>query len=309
MMLHPDDFEHHYTRVNGIRMHYVKAGSGPRLLVLLHGFPECWWSWRHQLALFMPGHPAAAGEAGAGARLAERFTVVAPDLRGYNETDRPGWGYELDVLVSDIVELIGQLGHTKAIVAGHDWGGAIAWALAISHPQRVERLIVMNAPHLARFAESLRGNWRQVLRSWYMLFFQLPWLPEAMLRADDYAGIERIIRGSAIDKTRFTDEDIRVYKSAMAQPGALTGALNYYRAMLRQGDRGMFRGTGMRVPAPTLLVWGEEDIALGKELTYGTERFVPDLRVRYIPNCSHWVQQEQPELVNQYMLEFLADLA
>jgi epoxide hydrolase 4 len=303
---HASDFTHHYTRVNGIRMHYVQAGSGPTLVVLLHGFPECWWSWRHQLALALPGHPAG-GTDGPIAPFAERFTLVAPDLRGYNETDKPDWGYELDVLVSDVVELIGQLGHDRAVVVGHDWGGAIAWALAITYPQRVERLIVMNAPHLAKFSEALAGNWRQMLRSWYMLFFQLPFLPEAALRANNYEAIERAFRDMAIDKSRFTDEDISIFKSAMAQPGALTAALNYYRAM-RQGSRGMFRSTGMRVAAPTLLVWGEADTALGKELTYGTERFVPDLLIRYIPNCSHWIQQEQPELVNQYILEFLADL-
>ena len=167
-MLHPQDFDHRYLRVNGIRMHYAQAGAGERLLVLLHGFPECWWSWRHQLALFMPQH-APEGERAECAALAERFTVVAPDLRGYNETDQANWGYELDVLVNDVVALIRELGHTRAIVAGHDWGGAVAWALAIAYPQRVERLIALNAPHPARFAEAIGQGWRQRLRSLYML--------------------------------------------------------------------------------------------------------------------------------------------
>jgi epoxide hydrolase 4 len=304
-MLHPQDFDHRYIRVNGIRMHYVKAGSGKRLIVLLHGFPECWWSWRHQLALFMPSH---RDEIAQGAALAERFTVVAPDLRGYNETDRPGWGYELDVLVNDVVSLIRELGHTSAVVAGHDWGGNIAWSLAIAYPQRVERLIALNIPHPTLLAEAIGKNWRQTLRSWYVLFFQLPFLPETAIRANDYESIERAFRDLAIDKSRFTDEDIRIFKAAIAQPGALTAALNYYRALVQQGSRGMFAGTGMHVSAPTLMIWGEEDIALGKELTYGTERFAPDLRIKYIPNCSHWVQQERPDLVNRYMLEFLGEL-
>jgi pimeloyl-ACP methyl ester carboxylesterase len=248
------------------------------------------------------------GAPGGGATPGERFTAVAPDLRGYNETDSPAWGYELDVLVNDVVSLIRELGPTKAILVGHDWGGVIAWALAIAYPQRVERLIVLNAPHPARFAEELGRNWRQMLRSWYMVFFQLPFLPEAAISYDDYAGLERIFRGTAVDSSHFGDEDIRMFKAALSRPGALTAALNYYRALMRQGSRGMFRGTDMRVHAPTLMIWGEQDMALGKELTYGTERFVPDLRIRYLPRCSHWVQQECPMEVNSAILEFLSGL-
>ena len=294
-MLHPDDFAHRYIQINGIRMHYAQAGTGEQPIIFLHGFPECWWSWRHQLALFRSD-------------LGARFTAIAPDLRGYNETDRPAWGYELDVLVNDVVSLIRELGHTRAIIVGHDWGGIIAWSLAIAYPHRVERLIAMNTPHPARFAEELRHNWRQWLRSWYAAFFQLPFLPEAVLRAHDYALIEWIFRGTAVDKECFTDADIRIFKSAIARPGALTAALNYYRMLVREGDRGMFSGTGMKVHVPTLMIWGEEEAAMGKELTYGTERFVPDLRILYIPRCSHWVQQEFPAEVNSAMLEFLSGL-
>jgi pimeloyl-ACP methyl ester carboxylesterase len=290
--MHPDTFDHRYIFVNGIRMHYVHAGAGGRLLVLLHGFPEFWWSWRYQI-------PA----------LSRHFTVVAPDLRGYGETDKPAWGYDLDVLVNDVVSLIRELGHTRAIVAGHDWGGNLAWSLAIAYPQRVERLIALNMPHPALIARALGRNWRQMLRSWYFLFFQLPLLPEALIRANDYMFVERAFRGMALDKSRFDDQTIEQFKAALAQPGALTAAINYYRALFQRGARGMFHGTGMRVQAPTLMIWGEQDFALGKELTYGTERFVPDLRIRYLPNCSHWVQQERFAEVNQFMLEFLGDLA
>jgi epoxide hydrolase 4 len=288
----PDQFDHHYIQINGMRMHYVQAGAADRLLLLLHGFPEFWYSWRHQIA-----------------RLSEHFTVVAPDLRGYNETDAPSWGYELDVLAQDVVSLIHELGYTRAIVAGHDWGGAIAWATAIAYPWRVERLIVLNAPHPALMVSAIGRNWRQTLRSWYMFFFQLPFLPEAMIRANDYAFVDQVFRGTAIDRSRFSDQDIAQLKAAIARPGRITAALNYYREMFRQGGRGMFHGTGMRVSAPTLMIWGEEDLALGKELTYGTERFAPDFRIRYLPRCSHWVQQECPEQVTQLMLEFLGDLA
>ncbi|HNP71422.1 MAG TPA: alpha/beta hydrolase [Kouleothrix sp.] len=295
-MYHPQDFEHHYVSVNRIRMHYAAAGHGPELLVMLHGFPECWWSWRHQLALFRDTP-----------ELAARYTAVAPDLRGYNETDRPTWGYELDVLVQDVVELIRALGHRRATIVGHDWGGNIAWSLAIARPELVVRLAALNIPHPALFARAITSNWRQLLRSWYILFFQLPLLPELAIRANGYEFIERVFVDTAVDKSRFTTEDIRIFKSAMAAPGAATAAVNYYRALVRVGARGLFRGTGMRVHAPTLMLWGEQDIALGKELTYGTEEFVPDLRIRYMPNSSHWVQQDQPELVNEYLRAFLAE--
>jgi pimeloyl-ACP methyl ester carboxylesterase len=290
-MSQPDHFDDHYIQINGIRMHYVQAGGGERLLLLLHGFPEFWYSWRHQIA-----------------RLSEHFTVVAPDLRGYNQTDAPSWGYELDVLVHDVVSLIRELGYTRAIVAGHDWGGAIAWATAIACPWRVERLIVLNAPHPALFLGAIGRNWRQTRRSWYMFFFQLPFLPEAMIRANDYAFIEQAFRGMAVDRSRFSDQDIARLKAAIARPGRITAAINYYRELFRQRGRGMFHGTSMLVSMPALLIWGEEDFALGKELTYGTERFAPDLRIRYLPRCSHWVQQECPEQVNQFILEFLHDL-
>ena len=287
----PDTFTHYTLHVNGIRMHYVRAGAGERLVLLLHGFPEFWYSWRYQI-------PA----------LSERFTVVAPDLRGYNETDKPGWGYEIDVLASDVVGLIRELGYSRAIVAGHDWGGLIAWAAAIIYSHWIERLIVLNAPHPARFAEEIRRNPRQILRSWYILFFQLPLLPEALIRANDYTAIAQGLRSTAVRRDCFSDADIRAFKAAIARPGALTAALNYYRAAARQGLGWVPSGADLTVRVPTLIIWGEQDVALEKTLTYGTERFVPDLRVRYLPHCSHWVQQECPDEVNQAMLEFLADL-
>ncbi|MCG8353455.1 MAG: alpha/beta hydrolase [Chloroflexales bacterium] len=285
-----DGLQHGYIQVNGIRMHYVAAGEGPPLL-LLHGFPEFWYSWRHQIAA-----------------LSRHFTVIAPDMRGYNETDKPNWGYEVDVLVSDMIELLHRFGYERAIVVGHDWGGAIAWALAITYPHRVERLIVLNCPHPALFTQALRSNPRQMLRSLYFGLFQLPWLPEALIRANDYALIDQIFRGQSIRKDAFSAEDIEMFKDAISKPGALTAALNWYRAVGRGGGLSLRRGVENRIETPTLLIWGEEDQALGKELTYNTDQFVSNLQVRYIPQCSHWVQQEQPELVNRYIIEFLDDL-
>lgn len=284
------ELAHRFARVNGIRMHYVTAGEGP-LVLLLHGFPEFWRGWRRQI-------PA----------LAEGFTVVAPDLRGYNETERPSWGYETDVLVADVVGLIEALGHERAAVVGHDWGGALAWFTAMGYPQRVERLAVLNCPHPALFAHALRANPRQRRRSWYMAFFQLPFLPEAMLSANNYAAVDQLFRGAERRPGTFSDEDLAEYKRVLSQPGALTAALNYYRS----GGRailGVARGEAPQIAAPTLLIWGEDDIALGKELTVGTERYAPNLSLRFVPNCSHWVQHEAAAEVNAHLLEFLGPLA
>ncbi|MBI5365965.1 MAG: alpha/beta hydrolase [Planctomycetes bacterium] len=283
------EIEHRYAQVNGIRMHYVIAGRGP-LLLFLHGFPEFWWSWRHQLAEF-----------------ARDYTVVAPDLRGYNETDKPATGYEMPVLVEDVVQLLRALGAERAVVAAHDWGGAVAWSLAISRPDCVERLIAMNIPHPALMLRALRTNPRQMLRSWYIAFFQIPWLPEFCLRWNGYWAIGRAFRGMAPRPDAFSDADLQVFKDAMARPGAVAAAVAYYRALRSPATHRLARASDMRVRAPTLLIWGEQDTALGKELTYGTEEFVPDLRIKYIPQSSHWVQQEEPELVNRFMREFLAE--
>ncbi len=284
-----DQLQHDYIQINGIRMHYVTAGTGP-LLLLLHGFPEFWYSWRQQIPV-----------------LSEHFTVVAPDQRGYNETDKPAWGYELDVLVTDIVELIRKLGHERAIVLGHDWGGMVAWALAMSYPHRVERLININIPHPALFVRALRHNRAQMRRSLYAAFFQLPFLPELALSANDYAVVEWMLRGIAVNREAFSDSDIQAYKDAISKPGALTAMLNWYRAAGRTFGQRILPGDGARVDVPTLLIWGERDPALGVELTYGTEKYVPNLQLHYVPQGSHWVHHEHPDLVNRYILDFLAD--
>lgn len=282
------ELRHEVAEVNDIRLHYVTQGEG-ELVLLLHGFPEFWYSWRHQIPV-----------------LAEHFRVVAPDLRGYNLSEKPpGVGsYQIERIVEDVVALVHHLGYERAIVVGHDWGGMIAWRLAIERPDLVRRLIVLNIPHPEAMRRGLRRP-RQLLRSWYIFFFQLPWLPELALRARNYAAIERAFRGMAVRKEAFSDADIAAYQEAAARPGALTAAINWYRAAFRSEP--FIRPQPLpRVEAPTLMIWGENDAALGEELTYGTERWVRDFRVYYIPNCSHWVQQEQPELVNRLILEFLS---
>ncbi|WP_017297440.1 alpha/beta fold hydrolase [Nodosilinea nodulosa] len=277
--------QHGFLNTNGVRLHYVRQGQGP-LMLFLHGFPEFWYSWRHQLNSF-----------------AAHYTCVALDLRGYNDSDKPEGieAYRLEVLVEDVRGAMVALGHEQMVLVGHDWGGAIAWAFAYAHPELLRSLVVMNMPHPAKFAEGLRTP-QQLLKSWYVGAFQLPLLPELLLQAGDYWAIEQMLRGMAIDKTAFSDADLRAYKDSAAKPGALTAMVNYYRALTL--GRSWSQPWGI-LNVPTLLIWGEEDAALGKELTLGTEAYVSNLRLRYIPQCSHWVQQEQPYQVNALMAEFL----
>jgi pimeloyl-ACP methyl ester carboxylesterase len=275
-----------YAELGEVRLHYVEAGEGP-LVVLIHGFPEFWFSWRLQI-------PALAG---AG------FHVVAPDMRGYNLSSRPAGveAYGPDRVAADVGELIRELGADRAFVVGHDWGGWIAWATAINRPEVVERLAVLNAPHPRRFLRGLRRP-RQLARSWYIFVFQLPWLPERLVRANGWApfrsGLEHDARPGAL-----TEGQIEHYVEAWSQPGAPTAMINYYRAGFRQARR--FRvGTG-RVQAPTLVIWGERDRYLGAELAEPDRADVPNLeRVVRLPEASHWVQHDEPERVGQLLIEF-----
>jgi pimeloyl-ACP methyl ester carboxylesterase len=278
---------HRHVVVNGVRLHVVEAGTGP-LVVLLHGFPEFWYSWRRQL-------PALA-EAG--------FHAVAPDLRGYNESGKPPnvRDYRLHCLVDDVAGLIAAMGEQRAVVVGHDWGGAIAWKLAMSRPDLVERLAILNSPHPIAFGRELRRP-AQWLRSWYILFFQLPWLPECLLSANDFGLLARSLRRQPVQRDAFTADDVAQYKAALARPGALTAALNYYRALFRY-PMDMRRGN-RPIAAPTLLIWGERDPYLGIGLTERLDRWVPHLQVARIPDASHWVQNDAPGRVNALLLEFL----
>ena len=288
-----DALKHGSAYVNGVRLHYVTQGEGP-LLILLHGFPEFWYSWRHQIPV-----------------LAQHFRVVAPDMRGYNESDKPAGvsNYNIDYLTGDVMGLIHAFDAERAVIVGHDWGGGVAWSFAANYAQATEKLVVLNCPHPGPLQKALKENRRQLKRSWYMFYFQIPWVPELGLRLFGRRFIEQAFRGMAIRKEAFPDEELRKYADALRMPGAANGAINYYRAAFRH----RLRNGELQLPqisSPTLLIWGEEDLALGKELTYDMDEYFSDrFEVKYIPKCSHWVQQEQPELVNQYLLEFLVEQA
>ena len=276
---------HRTATVNGIRMHYVEAGAGD-LVVLLHGFPECWYSWRHQIAA-----------------LAPRYRIVAPDLRGYHETEARG-PYDTDTLQQDVLELIEALGEERAHIVGHDWGGAIAWLLAIEHPEAVRSLAVCNIPHPALFQRGLR-SWTQLRRSWYMAFFQLPWVPERLLAAGNYRRMARALFAGAPEGT-YTRDDVRFYVESWRKHG-LTGPINWYRALLRHPRRAPESRSHDQCAGQTL-IWGENDPALGKELTRGTDRYVEDLRVHYLPQAGHFVQQDAPDEVSALLLTHLREV-
>jgi pimeloyl-ACP methyl ester carboxylesterase len=288
------EIRHGYAQVGDVRLHYAECGEGERLVLLLHGFPECWYSWRHQLK-----------------PLGRRFRVVAPDLRGYNLSDKPGRveDYRMQRLVDDVTGLIRHFGAREAAVVGHDWGGAVAWAVAQSYPDYVWKLASLQTPPPAVWRKNL--TLKQLLRSWYMFFFQLPTLPEWWMRREDFDWHGRTLRTTSRPGT-FTDKDIEVLKSALREPGALTGAINYYRANLRAflgrgfGDREIRKQERVRVP--TLFIYGERDFAILPETVAGVADYVdaPYTELR-LGRSNHWVQQEAPAEVNAALLSFLEE--
>lgn len=283
-----DLIEHRYAQLGNVRLHYVEVGEGP-LVVLLHGFPQFWYMWRFQI-------PALAG---AG------FRVVAPDMRGYNLSEKPRGvsSYRVELLARDVERLILACGEESAMVVGHDWGAAVAWVTAMMYPERVKRLGILNVPHPERFARGLLRP-AQLLRSSYMFFFQIPRLPEKGLVVGDFASLRYALRNEQMHPGAFTDEDIERYVEALARPGALTAALNYYRALFRRNPlkaRALLR----RIEAPVMVIWGERDRYLGKDLAEPDPTWVPNLRVERLPDASHFVAEDRPDEVNSLLIGFL----
>ena len=293
-------WSHGETIVNGVRLHTVEAGEGP-LVLCLHGFPEFWYAWREQI-------PALA-EAG--------YHVVAPDLRGYNRSEKPPGlaSYRIGELVRDIRDLIEAFGD-RAHVVGHDWGGVIAWELAARHPELVDRLAILNAPHPTAFRRELRTA-DQLRRSWYAFFFQLPLLPELAFSLGDYRLVESAMRDAPLPGA-FSNRDVERYETALARAGALSAAIDYYRATgrgtLRDLPNRVLPGresdpewvwTGGRIDAETLLIWGMNDVALSPRLTEGLVEWAPNVRVERFEEATHWVQADRPAEVNDLLIDFL----
>ncbi len=286
----PPDCALETIRANGRDFEVLTAGSGDHLVLCLHGFPEHAYSWRLQIPLLV--------------RLG--FRVWAPNQRGYGRSARPKGiaAYALEHLLADVGGLIDAAGARRVTLIGHDWGAAVAWFFAMHRVRPLERLVIINVPHPALFLESLRTSWRQRARSWYALFFQIPVLPEALLGCNRAAAIAAMFRRSSCDPGRFPDDVVAVYREQAMRPGALTAMLNWYRAAARGGLQAQVARGFPTIETPTLMLWGEEDVALGKETTYGTDRYVRDLELHYLPNVSHWAQQEAPEQINALLERF-----
>jgi len=285
----PGSLERHWVDREGVRLHVRAAGpaDGP-LVMLLHGFPEFWYGWRHQI-------PALA-EAG--------YRVVVPDQRGYNRSDAPRAvaAYDLDVLVDDVCAVIDAAGRPRASVVGHDWGAMVAWHLAHTRPERLRRLAVLNVPHPKVFRETLRTNPAQLLRSTYALFFQIPALPEWLLGRNDGQGLAALLRWSSRADT-FSDAELAVYRRAWRRPGRLRGMLHWYRAAARRALRES--PPAPPIDVPTLVVWGAQDVALSQQMAAPSAAMCTHGRLRVLEDATHWVQHDAPAAVNRLLRDHL----
>jgi pimeloyl-ACP methyl ester carboxylesterase len=295
---------HAYAEVNGVRLHYAEAGAGD-LVILLHGFPEFWYTWRPQLAA-----------------LASEHHVVAPDMRGYNLSAKPPnvSDYRIETVARDVVGLIDHFGVAQASIVAHDWGAGVAWSVAQQFPERVSKLAVLQVPPAAAWRDNI--TLKQLFRSWYMMFFQLPGIPEWLISRKNFALLEKMFRETVVRKNTFSDADIEAYKEALRQPGALTAAFNYYRANVRRliahssshaaqvdglTDPGEVQAQrDGRIRVSTLFIFGEQDFAIVPATARKVERYInaPYCELR-IPDSGHWVQNEAPEEVNAALVEFL----
>ncbi len=272
--------------VNGVRLHVVEAGEPDApLLLLVHGFPEFWWGWRHQISTL-----AASG-----------YHVVAPDMRGYNRSEVPQGvdAYQLDILAEDVIALADAYGADRFHLVGHDWGGVVSWWVAARHPGRLNRLVVLDAPHPGTWLSQALKHPTQVLRSTYAAFFQFPSVPEAVLGSFNSAALRAMMRRTARAGT-FTTADLDRYSTAWSQPGSLTGMLNYYRALFRRKE-----GLSARIEPPTLILWGENDVALELHIAERALELCGDGRLVVIEGASHWLHLEQPDRINAELVDFL----
>ena len=281
----PADLREGYADIGDQRMHYVEAGHGP-LVMLLHGFPEFWYGWRRQIEPL-----ASAG-----------FRVVAPDLRGYNLSSRPAdvAAYEAGPLVADISGLIHERGADSALLVGHDWGGTVAWDTAMAQPDAVDRLVILNAAHPRKLSQGLHHP-EQLRRSWYFFFFATPDLPESVVQANHWHFFRHFLRDA---KPALTPAETERYIQAWSQEGAATGMINYYRSSVRANQKQALAAL-RPIQAPTLVIWGQRDRYLGQDLAEPDRDDVPNLAgVERLPDASHWAHHDEPERVNQLMIDF-----
>lgn len=277
------------VRVNGIALHVIVAGDpAGSPVVLLHGFPEFWYGWRHQI----------------GALVAAGHRVIVPDQRGYHLSDKPPAvaDYAIPHLTADIAGLLDHFGYERAGIAGHDWGAMVAWWLALTHPQRVARLAILNVPHPYIFRRHLKENPAQIFRSWYAGFFQIPFLPEGLISLGGYRAAAQAMISSARPGT-FSPEEMAHYREAWAQPGAMTGMINWYRAYVRHAPPAP---ASWRVPMPTLMLWGAQDNFLSKEMAQPSIDLCDHGRLVLYEDATHWVQHDERAAVNAELIAFFS---
>lgn len=277
-----------WIEANGQTFEVAQAGEGKKLALCLHGFPELHYSWRFQIPMLVE----------------KGYRVWAPNMRGYGGSSKPATvrDYALDNLCADVAALIDTSGAEEVTLIAHDWGAIVAWAFAIQQIRPLKRLVIMNVPHPMVGRREIR-HWRQLRRSWYIFFFQIPWLPEFLISRGHGKAIRAAFSNMACDQSNFSDEALEVFAKASVRPGSLTAMLNYYRALLRHS--GAVDVEEKILDTPTLMIWGEEDSALNIKCTEGTEQWVPNLELHRIPGVSHWVQQEAPEKVNGILQKWL----
>lgn len=283
-----------FVRTNHINLHVVTDGpENGTSVVLLHGFPEFHYGWRKQI-------PALVDSG---------FRVIVPDQRGYNLSDKPKGisAYGVNTLARDVIGLFDHFGIQKARLVGHDWGAAVAWTVALNHPERLEKLAILNVPHPDVMTRFVLKDPVQRRKSWYIFFFQIPYYVEWILSMRNYANLERMLTGSGRKHT-FTPADLVEYKKAWSQKGALTGMLNWYRAAVRSGLRYALRRKNMparRVKVPTLMLWGKRDIALSVDMLQPSIQLCDQGKFVLFDKATHWVQHDEPDEVNKRLIEFL----
>jgi len=278
--------------INGIALHAVLAGpASGKPLVFLHGFPESWFAWRLQIDHF----------------VSSGYRVIIPDQRGYNLSDKPAGiaSYSIDLLARDIVGILDTVADSKAFLVGHDWGAVVTWYLAARYSEKVSRAAMLSVPHPRIFIKNLIINPAQVLRSWYIMFFQLPWLPESILRRRDWALLVRVLRNTSSPGV-FSDPDLEQYKESWAKKGALTAMLNWYRAALLRPSKFALDSEASRVKLPALLIWGKNDQFVGEAMARESLQYCDDGHLEMIETATHWVQHEEPTRVNRLLSQFLA---
>lgn len=281
-----DHFQQQKVELNGLTFNLVRAGeSDAPLVILLHGFPECWVSWKDQIQPIV--------DAG--------YRVIVPDQRGYNLTDKPKSldDYKIDVLASDVDAIREYAGCETFHLVGHDWGAAVAWWYGMHHSERLRSLTVINVPHPTVFESTLKSNVRQLLKSWYMFYFQLPKLPEFMMSLMNFNRLKQTLVKSS-NTGSFDSKILSQLETAWSQPGALTGMLNWYRAALRRP----VIASNLTVSCPTRILWGENDIALTKEMAQLSTQYCEDVELTYYPDGTHWLPNDHPERVATEIIRF-----